>query len=100
MEDKEVRELIKDLESVGLSDNPGVLTKGENGIVKITRGDFNHSMEDFPLIKGIDLDIYRDEHTLIFVRNLLNTTVRYKIDYQDEGQAKESLGRIVAYLNS
>lgn len=100
MEDKEVKELIKDLESVGLSDNPGVLTKGENGIVKITRGDFNVDMMDFPLIKGIDLDIFRGENTLIFVRNLLNTTVRYKIEYQDEGQAREALVRIVSYLNS
>lgn len=100
MEDKEVRGLIKDLASVGLSNNPGVLTKGENGIVKITRGDYNHSMSDFPLIKGMDSDIYRDEHTLIFMRTLLNTTVRYKIDYQDEEQAREALGRIVAYLNS
>lgn len=102
MEDQEIRELIEDLESVGLSDNPGILVKGENGIVKIQRsvGSFDADLEDFPLIKGMDRDLVRIGKEIIFLRVLNDISVRYTIEYQNKGQAKAFLARITTYLNS
>lgn len=35
MEDKEIKEPIKDLESVGLSDNPSIIEVGKDGVLEI-----------------------------------------------------------------
>ena len=102
MEDQEIRGLIEDLASVGLSDNPGILVKGENGIVKIQRsvGNFDADLEDFPMIKGMDRDLTRIGRGIIFLRVLSDNPARYTIEYQDKNQAKAALARITAYLNS
>jgi hypothetical protein len=38
MEDQEIKELIKDLESVGLSEDPSTIEVGKDGVLEITVG--------------------------------------------------------------
>ncbi len=102
MEDQEIRELIKDLASVGFSDNQGILVKGENGVTRIDRmaGNSNQDLEDFPIIKGMDRDLVRKGNRIIFLRIIHDNSVRYDIEYQNEDKAKAALARITTYLNS
>jgi len=103
MEDQEIKELIKDLASVGLSSNPQLVTVGEEGIVKIVRknGDFEKPVDEFPLIKGMDTDLYREKQILIFRRNGIgNTGLHYFLEFESEQKAKEALIRVTNYLNS
>ena len=103
MEDQEIRELAKDLESVGLSSNEGILTVGEEGIVEIVRELSNWDLKigEFPLIKKMDLDFYRRDETLVFQRQGNSSSpAYYKIKFKTKELAKTALIRISAYLNS
>ena len=102
MQDQEIKELIKDLESVGLSSNPQLLTVGEEGIVKIVRNknDYEKTIDEFPLIKGMDTDFHRENKELTFRRDGGPKGLYYLLVFESEQKAKEALIRVTNYLNS
>jgi hypothetical protein len=102
MQDQKIKELIKDLASVGLSSNPQFLTVGEEGIVKIVRNkeNFEKILDEFPLIKGMDTDFHRENENLIFRRDGGPKGLYYFLVFESEQKAKEALIRVTNYLNS
>lgn len=103
MQDQEIKELMEDLSSIGLSSDPQFLTVGEEGIVEITRsfGTTDRNLNEFPLIKRMDLDLYRRGEVLVFKRHGHGTLgLSYFVGFETEEKAKQALIRVSSFLNS
>ena len=95
MEDQEIKELIQDLESVGLSDDPSTIEVGKDGVKEIVSS--TDEVEIIFLLK-------RSAYKRIEVKNrycyLIFEKDGYSIECKSEEAAKKVAKKIQNFLNS
>jgi len=97
MQDQEIKELIKDLESVGLSEDPSTIEVGRDGVLEIAIGR-NEKIETIYLLK-------RASYERIVVENgnlcyLVFEKTSYWITCNSYDSAKKIAKKIQTFLNS
>jgi hypothetical protein len=97
MQDQEIKELIKDLESVGLSEDPSTIEVGRDGVLEIAIGR-NEKIETIYLLK-------RASYERIVVGNgnlcyLVFEKTSYWITCNSYDSAKKIAKKIQTFLNS
>jgi hypothetical protein len=97
MQDQEIKELIKDLESVGLSEDPSIIEVGKDGVFEITIGR-GEGIETIYLLK-------RASYERIGVGNgnlcyLVFEKTSYCIKCDSHDSAKKVAKKIQTFLNS
>jgi hypothetical protein len=98
MQDQEIKELIKDLESVGLSEDPSTIEVGKDGVLEITVGVRDQQIETIYLLK-------RASYERIGVGNgnlcyLVFEKTSYCIKCDSYDSAKKVAKKIQTFLNS
>jgi hypothetical protein len=97
MQDQEIKDLIEDLESVGLSEDPSTIEVGKDGVLEITIGR-NEQIETIYLLK-------RASYERIGVGNgnlcyLVFEKTSYWITCNSHDSAKKVAKKIQTFLNS
>jgi len=97
MQDQEIKELIKDLESVGLSEDPSIIEVGKDGVFEITIGR-GEGIETIYLLK-------RASYERIGIENgnfcyLVFEKTSYWITCNSYDSAKKIAKKIQTFLNS
>jgi len=96
MKDQEVKDLIKDLESVGLSEDPSTIEVGRDGVTSIDYGS-DGDLDIIYLLKRSSyerLDVWNNHCYLIF------QGASYTIVFDSEESAKKVAKKIQTFLNS
>jgi len=98
MQDQEIKELIKDLESVGLSEDPSTIEVGKDGVLEITVGVRDQQIETIYLLK-------RASYERIGIENgnfcyLVFEKTSYWITCNSYDSAKKIAKKIQTFLNS
>ena len=96
MKDTEIRELIQDLESVGLSDDPSVILSGQDGVVSIQMSR-DTPLESIYLLKRASYQRVEVEETFCW---LVFEKSSYFIQCQTVEDAKKIAKKIQNFLNS
>ena len=103
MKDTEIRDLIQDLESVGLSDDPSVIVSGQDGVVSIYGNIVSIQMssdtplESIYLLKRASYQRVEVEETFCW---LVFENYSYFIQCKTNGDAKRVAKKIQTFLNS
>lgn len=96
MKDTEIRELIQDLESVGLSEDPSVIVSGQDGVVSIQMSR-DTPLESIYLLKRASYQRVEVEETFCW---LVFENYSYFIQCKTNGDAKRVAKKIQTFLNS
>jgi hypothetical protein len=97
MEDQEIKELIQDLESVGLSDDPSTIEVGKDGVMSIS---YNGNESDTNIIFLLKRSSYErielwNDHCYLVFQN-----ISYNILCNSEESARKVAKKIQNFLNS
>jgi|688.fasta_scaffold1441820_1 hypothetical protein len=97
MKDQEIRELVKDLESVGLSDDPSTIEVGRDGVTNIGYAGNDSDVEIIFLLKRSSyesISLWNNHCYFVSQRN------SYTIVCDSEESAKRVAKKIQTFLNS
>ena len=95
MEDQEIKDLVKDLESVGLSDDPSTIEVGKDGVKEILNN--NDRMDTVYLLKRAS---YERISIKINICYLVLEKYSHIITCDSEESAKRVAKKIQNFLNS
>lgn len=97
MEDQEIRELVKDLESVGLSEDPSTIEVGKDGVLSISYNGNDSDTDIIFLLKKSSyerIELWNDHCYLIF------QNISYNIFCNSKESARKVAKKIQTFLNS
>jgi len=97
MKDQEVKDLIKDLESVGLSEDPSTIEVGRDGVTSITYGSDDNENEIIFLLKRASYEKISLWSNFCY---LTLPRATYCIHCKSEEDAKKVAKKIQTFLNS
>jgi hypothetical protein len=99
MQDQEIKELIKDLESVGLSEDPSTIEVGKDGVKEI-RVDYEYLTQTIYLLKRAQYQrIEIANHDSNYCHLILEKNC-YDIKCDSYDSAKKVAKKIQTFLNS